>query len=175
MTIQTIDIGDSLLSLPLPLPPSLLLSLFVLALFPLRQAEIDAQFGMSTEADTSHMVELFELDTVDPDALLPMLGEHVEGLYQITHDQCVAIFDHKSHAQEFLRKNHFGAGKFQPLHPLRLQQYSHLLPKKTKPETTTKLARRIIFHNLSIRTERTPEERARREKKPSKTDTSAWE
>jgi len=143
---------------------------------PERQAEIDAQFGMSAEVDTSHMVELYELDTADPDVLLPMLGDHIEGLYQISANQFVAIFDNKAHAQELLRKNHFVAGKVQPLHPLRLQQYSHLLPKKFRPETTTKLARRIIFHNLSIRTERTPEEKAKRERKPqSKTDSSAWE
>lgn len=144
---------------------------------PERQAEIDAQFGMSAETDTSHMLELYELDTVDPDVLVPMLGTHVEGLYQLSETQCVAIFDTKAHAQDWLRKNTFVAGKVQPLHPLRLQQYSHLLPKKFRPETTTKLARRIIFHNLAIRTERTPEEKARREKKLSqvKTDSSAWE
>ena len=49
-------------------------------LFPRRQAEIDAQFGIEAETDTDHMVELFELDTVDPRLLLPLLGEHCEGV-----------------------------------------------------------------------------------------------
>jgi len=135
---------------------------------------------MSAEVDTSHMLELYDLDTVDPDQLLPMLGSHVEGLYQISLNQCIVIFDNKSHAQELLRSDRFVAGRVQALHPLRLQQYSHLLPQKLRPETTTKLARRIIFHNLSIRAEKTPEEKAedkaRREKKAQpKVESSAWE
>jgi hypothetical protein len=39
---------------------------------------------MEAEADTGHMLELFELDTVDPKLLLPLLGDKCEGITTTT-------------------------------------------------------------------------------------------
>jgi hypothetical protein len=36
---------------------------------------------MEAEADTGHMLELYELDTVDPHLLLPLLGDKCIGVH----------------------------------------------------------------------------------------------